>query len=337
MKGHTPNVTSRAEEGAEPRASARVRWVGEPSHVPEVRRFVSHLVADWGRADLVDDVALAATELAANAILHGNSPYFEVELRMSADVVHLAVLHPVTLSAQAIAVRAEVAGSTRAHDPRSMTGRGLFLVASLALDWGIDDLPGGVRTWAEFAPGPMTSPGPPRVSGGGEAPAGHTDAGVIRLLGCPPGLLLAHDANLADIAREPRLFGAGHRNDEAAQAAAQVAEIVRLSAVSWDAARLVAQRAVADGRREVDVATAPTNLADVPRKIRVLRDAVATAEALMAQGLLMTEPATPEVRVWRDWVESEMVEQANLGRDPVRFSESPAVRDRTRGVTRTGR
>jgi hypothetical protein len=149
---------------------------------------------------------------------------------------------------------------------------------------------------------------------------------VIELRGCPPDLLLAHDANLADIARELRLFGATHRDAAMVEAAEQIAEVVRLSALSWDAARLVATQAVLDGRTEVDVAIASAEVAALPRKVQVLRRAVGAAEAMMARGLMMTLPAAAPVQEWRDWVEAEMVEQATTHREPVRFAEWRAVR-----------
>jgi anti-sigma regulatory factor (Ser/Thr protein kinase) len=306
-----------------------VRWVSEASNVPAVRRFVAQSLADWGRADLLDDVALSATELAANAVIHSGSAYFEVELSADDAAVGLAVLHRGAMRARAVADRAEVAASTRAHDPQSMTGRGLFLVASMARSWGIDDVPGGIRMWAEFVPGTSEAvAGPPEVSG---APIPlDPDVGVIQLLGCPPDLLLAHDAHLADVAHELRLFAASHSDDGAAESARQVAEVVRLSAVSWDAARLLAKQAVAEGRPAVDVVTAPADVADLPRRIQVLRGAVARAESLMAQGLLMTAPASDEVQQWRDWVEGEMVEQTTAGREPIRFSDWVTARSRAR-------
>ena len=133
--------------------------------------------------------------------------------------------------------------------------------------------------------------------------------------------MLAHDANLADIARELRLFGASHRDEEMVQAADQIVEVVRLSAVSWDAARLVARQGVLDGRPEVDVAIAAVDPVDLPRKVQVLRRAVGAAEAMMARGLLMTLPAAAPVQEWRDWVEHEMVGQATTDHEPVRFAD----------------
>ena len=299
----------------------RVRMVARPSSVPAVRRFVDDALVGWGRDDLVDDVPLSATELATNATLHSGSAYFEVELSADDAAVRVAVVDRGEVPAQAIANRGDAAVSGDDLDVESMTGRGLFIVSALASAWGVDDLPGGTRVWAEFAAGTADhAPRAPRVSGV-ESPAEDLDVRVIELRGCPPGLLLAHDANLADIARELRLFGATRRDDGIVETADGIVEVVRLSAVSWDAARLVARQGVLDGLTEVDVAIASADPDDLPRKVQVLRRAVGAAEAMMAEGLLMTLPASTPVQQWRDWVEGEMVGQVTTDRQPVRFAD----------------
>jgi len=307
--------------GPRPEVSARVRMAARLSSVPAVRRFVDDALVGWGRADLLDDVTLSATELATNATLHSGSTYFEVELSAEKEAVRIAVLDRGATPAQAIANRGE-ATSVESVDAESMTGRGLFIVAALARDWGVEDLPGaGTRVWAEFAAGTADyTPRAPHV-GGVVTPPEVADIRVIELLGCPPDLLLAHDTNLADIARELRLYGASHDHEATADAAERIVEIVRGSAVAWDAARLVAKHGVHDGRTEVDVAIASADPADLPRKIQVLRRAVGAAEAMMAEGLLMTQPAPAPLQVWRDWVEEEMVGQATQDRTPVRFAD----------------
>jgi anti-sigma regulatory factor (Ser/Thr protein kinase) len=298
-----------------------VRLVARPSSVPAVRRLVEDVLLDWGRPDLVDDVALSATELATNATLHSGSTYFEVDLSTEDDAVRVAVVDRGVTPARAIAGRGEVAASAGALEAESMTGRGLFLVSALASAWGVDDVAGGTRVWAEFGTGTTDyTPRAPQVVGAA-APLDAPDVRVIELRGCPPDLLLAHDANLADIARELRLFGATHRDEGTVRAAEQIVEVVRSSAVSWDAARLVATQAVADRRPEVDVAIAPADAGDLPRKVQVLRRAVGVAESMMAQGLLMTLPAPAPVQEWRDWVEAQMVGQATTDGEPVTFAD----------------
>jgi anti-sigma regulatory factor (Ser/Thr protein kinase) len=292
--------------------------VARPSSVPAVRRFVDDALVGWGREDLVDDVMLSATELATNATLHTDSTYFELELSADETAVRVAVVDRGAMPAHAIARRGEAAVDL---ETESTTGRGLFIVSALAHAWGVEDLPGGTRVWAEFVAGTDDyTPRSPQVSGV-DAPVEDPDIRVIELRGCPPDLLLAHDANLADVARELRLFGASHRDEAMVDAAEQIAEVVRLSAISWDAARLVAKQAVLDGRTEVDVALASADVADLPRKVQVLRRAVGAAEQMMAQGLLMTLPAPTPVQDWRDWVEGEMVEQATTHREPLRYAD----------------
>jgi anti-sigma regulatory factor (Ser/Thr protein kinase) len=310
--------------GTQHGVTTRVRMVAQSESVPAVRRFVDELLTTWGRPDLVDDVGLSVTELATNATLYSRSPYFDVELRAEPDAVHLAVVDTGAVPAQAIASRTAFDAVPDDLVGESMTGRGLFIVSALASRWGIEDLPGGTRFWADFASGESDyAPRDPEVrSRVDESPAGaDVPTTVIRLLDCPPALLLAHDENLADIARELRLFGASHANAEAAAAAEQIVEVVRVSAMSWDAARLQAKQSLAEGRDAVDIAIAVGDPDDMPRKVQVLRRAVGAAEAMSAQGLLITMAAPAAVQTWRDWVEQEMVQQATSGRAPVRFGD----------------
>jgi anti-sigma regulatory factor (Ser/Thr protein kinase) len=316
--------------GAPQVAATRVRMVAQSESVPAVRRFVDDVLTTWGRSDLVDDVGLSVTELATNATLHSRSSYFDVELRAEPDAVHLAVVDAGAVPAQAIASRTTFESFADAEDLtlESMTGRGLFIVSALASSWGIEDLPGGTRFWADFASGGSYEPRDPvlRTCDDGGLPSIDEATAVIRLLDCPPDLLLAHDDNLADIARELRLFGASHEDPEAVAAAQRIAEVVRLSALSWDAARLVAKQAVHEGSPAVDIAIAVSDPEDLPRKVGVLRQAVGAAERMSAQGLLMTMAAPAPVQEWRDWVEEEMVEQATLpGREPVGFGDYRAL------------
>ena len=312
-------------------AETRVRMVAQPASVPAVRRFVDDALTTWGRPELIDDVQLSATELATNATLHGQSTFFDVELRASSDAVRVAVVDTGTMPAQSIALRADLDGPDTDDldlDFETMTGRGLFIVSSLASRWGIDDLPGGTRVWADFATpngshagrqpvlSPTTTP-PARVDGAATR--------VIRLLDCPPDILLAHDDNLADIARELSLYAASHSDREAGRIAEQIVGVVRASAMSWDAARLVAKQAVHDGKDVVDIAIA-TDPTLLPPRVGAIRQAILAAEAMADQGLLMTMPASAPVQAWRDWAEGEMVEQASTGREARPFSDYRAFR-----------
>lgn len=304
--------------------------VAQPASVPAVRRFVDDALTTWGRPELIDDVQLSATELATNATLHGQGTFFDVELRASSDAVRVAVVDTGTMPAESIALRADLddpPSDDQDLDCETMTGRGLFIVSSLASRWGIDNLPGGTRIWADFATDGVHSGRQPVLTPTTTRPA-RIDAAatqVIHLLDCPPDILLAHDDNLADIARELSLYAASHSDLEAGRIAEQIVEVVRASALSWDAARLVAKQAVHDGKPVVDIAIA-TDPTLLPPRVAALRQAVLAAEAMADQGLLMTMPAPAAVQAWRDWVEAEMVEQATTGREARPFSDYRAFR-----------
>jgi two-component sensor histidine kinase len=87
----------------------------------------------------VDDVALVATELAANAVTHAASA-FRVSLSRNASHVRIAVE-----DAAAAYPRPRSAG------PNDTSGRGLALVQVLAERWGCDPMPTGKTVWAELA------------------------------------------------------------------------------------------------------------------------------------------------------------------------------------------
>ncbi len=337
----------------------RVRMVAQPSSVPAVRRFVGEALTSWGRPQLVDDVALSVTELATNATLHSASAYFDVELLAGREAVRLTVVDGGSVPAQFIAGRAErppaalpAAGRERgadgsaaadqagAGDPtaepdavdlESMTGRGLFIVSVLATRWGIDDLGEGTRVWADFGGAHEgTGAALPTVTTqeAGDAadasdpahpPPATGPRTVIRLLGCPAALLLAHDDNLADVARELRLFGASHGDAEAVRRSDAIAQVVQASALSWDAARLTARHALEEGRELVDIAFVAVDEENLERDMALLREAVGAAEAMAERGLLMTMPAPGPVQRWRDWVEREITDQVRSGREPRSF------------------
>jgi anti-sigma regulatory factor (Ser/Thr protein kinase) len=119
-------------------------------HFPPDDRVVSltrseaaKTVADWGRGDLADDVALIVSELVTNAIRHGQSPN-------GSDIT-------LTLCVTGRCVTGEVCdhgdGKPRQANPGDDIegGRGLLLVAAYTTDWGVSPLAGGgKRVWFEL-------------------------------------------------------------------------------------------------------------------------------------------------------------------------------------------
>ena len=89
--------------------------------------------------DLCDDTALVVSELITNAIQAGATSA-NLELIIEAD--HLR-----------ISVRDDVPGQVEAQDaaPHDVHGRGLAIVAALAVDWGVQHSLDGKMVWAELS------------------------------------------------------------------------------------------------------------------------------------------------------------------------------------------
>lgn len=101
---------------------------GSPASAGQARRFVRRLLDDAGRSDWVDGATLAASELVTNALLHAHSP-IEFRVKVFGDHVRVEVrdFNPTLPSA-------------RAYDDHATTGRGLELVAAVALAHGVESL-----------------------------------------------------------------------------------------------------------------------------------------------------------------------------------------------------
>ncbi|MEO3876469.1 ATP-binding protein [Nonomuraea sp. B12E4] len=105
-----------------------------------VRHFVGGVVAGHPAAD---DVVLAVSELAANAVEHsasGRDDNFEVRITHLADAVRVEV-HD---HGGAGRPRLGVAGA------EATRGRGLFLVDRLSRDWGITHRSDHTGVWCEI-------------------------------------------------------------------------------------------------------------------------------------------------------------------------------------------
>jgi anti-sigma regulatory factor (Ser/Thr protein kinase) len=92
-----------------------------------------------------DDAVLAVGELAANALLHGESP-FTVSLERTGASLHIAVSDASPEPPQKALSRSF-----------ATSGRGMLIVEQVATAWGWDALPeGGKTVWAEV---PVDGPG----------------------------------------------------------------------------------------------------------------------------------------------------------------------------------
>lgn len=106
--------------------------------VPAARRFVRDLMLDSDSVADLDTASLLVTEIVTNAVLHAVAP-MKLRVEVSADVVRIEVRDGSQLQPRVHAFSATAA-----------TGRGLRLLESLAVRWGVRPEPdGGKAVWFE--------------------------------------------------------------------------------------------------------------------------------------------------------------------------------------------
>jgi anti-sigma regulatory factor (Ser/Thr protein kinase) len=110
--------------------SSSRRFPADAASAPAARRFVLGAVGPLPR-EAGESVALMVSELATNAILHGQTD-FEVDVEL-------------TEGSLLVAVTDRGRGSPEVQQPAvtEMHGRGLMIVQSLADDWGVTAGSGG--------------------------------------------------------------------------------------------------------------------------------------------------------------------------------------------------
>jgi anti-sigma regulatory factor (Ser/Thr protein kinase) len=114
------------------------------NHEPASAALVRHSIADdlaqfAFTQESVEDVVLVASELVGNAVLHGAPT--DGDLDISWDIERDAVVVRVLDGSPELPRR-------RASNTRDTSGRGLSIVAALALDWGVRRTTHGKLVWA---------------------------------------------------------------------------------------------------------------------------------------------------------------------------------------------
>jgi two-component sensor histidine kinase len=119
-----------------------------PSSATRARQLARREVAEFG-PDVVDTVALLATELVTNAVLHART-----DLRLGIEVTPLRIRLSVADGSSRVPV-------LRNYDSADVTGRGLNLVEMLAAQWGCDPTEEGKSVWCEVIVSDGDGPRPP--------------------------------------------------------------------------------------------------------------------------------------------------------------------------------
>jgi anti-sigma regulatory factor (Ser/Thr protein kinase) len=110
----------------------------EPRAPGRAREFVSGRLRERVPEDIADVAVLLTSELVTNVVVHARTP-MRLDLEVDDRTVRVGVLDE---APRTPALR-------RAHEAR-LTGRGMNLVAELAVQWGVDPIPPGKKVWFEL-------------------------------------------------------------------------------------------------------------------------------------------------------------------------------------------
>ena len=120
-----------------------LRLVDQPAAGARARAFVVEALREWRvERAAVDDAELVVSELVTNAFLHGRATDVTVVVADAGPVVRLEISHHETAAPGGLAPL--TVGAEETH------GRGLAIVDLLAGAWGVDELEGRRRVWAEL-------------------------------------------------------------------------------------------------------------------------------------------------------------------------------------------
>lgn len=114
------------------------------------RHLTLHQLDVWGfpyGCELSENAALVVTELAANAVLHGHVPGrdFAVRLAYPGELGRLRIEVSDARGERRLDARAPLPAP-----PDAEGGRGLLLMVTLALAWGVREREVGKTVWAEL-------------------------------------------------------------------------------------------------------------------------------------------------------------------------------------------
>lgn len=259
--------------------------------VPEARAFVLAALDGTAAVHRSDDVALAATELVTNAVLHGREP-IGVTVRAVDDGVRIEVRDGSALSP-----------AFSMLDPTAVTGRGLLLVSAVADRWGVDpDGEGKVVWFVVGAEAPAADDDPDEatrllLSWGDELEIDPAEE-VVRavLTDLDTAAAAASEAHTEGVLRELTLIAGNPDDPQCGVAGRLLEEALPLDQLRCDVRRQVAA-AVLGGRATVDVTV--TVRREHAEQVRDFMHALDEADRLGSAGELLMPRSTDAVTATR--------------------------------------
>jgi anti-sigma regulatory factor (Ser/Thr protein kinase) len=111
----------------------------EPCSAGAARRFVADRLKDRVPEGVSDVAVLLTSELVTNVIVHARTP-MRLEVDVDEDSVRVCIADDLPRQPT----------MRPSHEAR-LTGRGMNLVASLAMHWGVEPAPPGKKVWFELS------------------------------------------------------------------------------------------------------------------------------------------------------------------------------------------
>ena len=284
-----------------------------PRGATQARRWVSGVCEEIGRSDLVENAALALSEVVTNAILHGRPPV-TVRLRGTRD-------HP----------RVEVRDASPdppapAHTEMDQEfqleiatfGRGLAIVASSSLAWGAERDGDGKMVWFEPAVDSPDEPPEGVFQGFDGDPDEPTFEGVhsivVHLLHVPTEAMQAALAHGAELRRELRLLAVAHQDTYPVASDLSTFFSALARDFRWQMGGEALREALVAGRRRLDLDVKAS--ADSGARFARLIELYELADAFCRNERLLTLARSPEQVVFQTWMFGEFVRQS-AGEDPM--------------------
>jgi serine phosphatase RsbU (regulator of sigma subunit) len=297
--------------------------IDDGAQLSRVRAFVAGELRAMGRAELIDDAVLVASELASNALLHA-SGIEQVSVTDHGDAVRIAV-HDRTRVPPVIA----------RQSVEAMTGRGLRLVAALSKEWGAEPTVDGKFVWADLTEAQATSP----VTADDVLDLWEDDGwfsgedAVTRypvwLGDVPTSLLVSAKAHVDNLVREFTLAARGAESNVSGQLPPHLASLIETVVTRFSEARQSIKRQALSAahlglpyvRLELNL---PASAADAGEEyLRALDEADSYCHAAR----LLTVESPPRHRLFRQWYVGELVAQLRAAEaglpapEPMTFDE----------------
>lgn len=296
---------------------------GGPQSAAAARRFLTEVLRRWGCVELVEDAVLCVSEIVANAVVHAATP---CELRVTWQPPRLRVEVQDQSSRSAIGPRTISALSEFDNDSdndddgslAAMSGRGLFIVASLSEAVGETVVEGGKIVWFELEEhGPGVEAGLAAIvqQVADESSVVPGDRGPLDgvLPGVPVALAVRSEDHIADMRRELKLVGQDHAVAELLPALESLGGAFPYRDSGAEHVRVAA----GVHRSHIDLKVPVSS--DYAGELRRILGLLIQADDLATAGRLLARPVSADVRRFWAWAVEQVAAQVE-GRPPSPFA-----------------